>query len=196
MSHDTTVADAGHVRDAVDGATAHDGRSIDLDTIAPISGHRPPGAADSAVHMSQRRSRPSRRGVLRSALVGVTALGMSALGVFPPAREALADGYDIHKSGCNGIQYRNCKDCCCSTVCAHCCNAKGWHRRTGDYLLRPNQCYSGGGNRSKDGWFWRACGCTKPDGSKGTRVSRCHDGYLITEAGAVRTICRKRMGCA
>lgn len=192
------------VRDRAD-ANPHDGPddedaggewSIDLDAIAPMGGRRPAGAAASTLPDVPGGGRAvSRRGVLRTAFVGATAVGMAALGIFPPAREALADGYDIHKRDCNGISYRDCKDCCCSTVCHHCCSNKGWHKKWDVYRLRPNQCYAGGGNRSKDGWFWRACNCRKRDGSRGKRVNRCHDGYLISDSGAIRTICRKRLGC-
>lgn len=168
---------------------------IDLDTIVSIDGGRPPGADPSSLRPTTWRPGISRRGLLRTAFVGATAVGMTAIGVFPPAREALADGYDMDKTGCAGIQYRNCKDCCCSTVCFDCCNHKGWHKRTGVYRLRPNQCHAGGGNRTKDGWFWRACSCRKRNGRRGKRTNRCHDGYKIGSAGAVRTICRKRIGC-
>lgn len=170
--------------------------SIDLDAIVPLSGERPVGATPSTLRRAGPRTwGVSRRGLLRSAFVGATAVGMSALGIFPPAREALADGYQIHRRGCNGVSYRNCKDCCCSTVCGRCCGRRGFHKNWNVYTLRPNQCYAGGGNRTKDGWFWRACGCWKDDGTRGKRVSRCHDGYLIGESGAVKTICRKRIGC-
>jgi hypothetical protein len=176
-------------------AADDDAWDIDLDAIVPIGGRRPHSSQPSALRGSPWRPAVSRRGLLRSAFVGATALGMTALGVFPPAREALADGYDIAQYGCNGIGYSNCKDCCCSTVCRDCCNSKGWHKRTGIYRLRPNQCYAGGGNRSMDGWFWRACNCKKSNGSTGKRTNRCHDGYRIGDAGALRTICRKRIGC-
>ncbi|HEX6254393.1 MAG TPA: hypothetical protein VFZ70_01145 [Euzebyales bacterium] len=178
------------------GRTVDDaGCELDLDAIAPIGGRRPANADASTLRSPSWRPRVSRRGMLRTAFVGATALGMSALGVFPPAREALADGYDIARYGCNGIGYANCKDCCCSTVCYSCCNFNGWHKRTGIHRLRPNQCYAGGGNRSKDGWFWRACNCRKSNGTTGKRTNRCHDGYTIGDAGALRTICRTRIGC-
>lgn len=131
----------------------------------------------------------------------LAALSLAAL-LTSPSAAALSTGEFVVAglaagtfTGCNGINYRNCKDCCCSTVCKKCCGKKGFHKNWNAYRLRPNQCYAGGGNRTKDGWFWNACGCWKADGTRGRRTNRCHDGYLLGDDGAIKTICKLRIGC-
>jgi peptidoglycan hydrolase-like protein with peptidoglycan-binding domain len=135
---------------------------------------------------------PARRRVLQAA----TALGFAALGVFPAARKAYADGYRIWTGSCPSYASdHNCSPGCgpstvftgaCATTGAH----AGFHRNDGvTWTLRPNQCYSGG----YDGWLWRydeecgtcACGIER----------RCHDGYHNTGSGWVRSICRHTTDC-
>ncbi|MCF6525794.1 peptidoglycan-binding protein [Streptomyces sp. JJ36] len=135
---------------------------------------------------------PSRRRVLQAA----TAAGFAALGVFPAAREAYADGYDIWTGSCPSYAAgHNCSPGCGpSTVYADACATTGtyagFHRNDGvTWTLRPNQCYSG----SYDGWLWRydddcgTCGCGIE--------RRCHDGYRNTGSGWVRSICRHTTEC-
>ena len=138
---------------------------------------------------------PSRRGVLQAGAALGTAAGMALLGVFPAARRAYADGYDIYGRCPSYASDHDCSPGCGpSPVFADACSTAGagagFHRSDGTtWTLRPNQCYSG----SYDGWLWRyqgACGsCT-------CHVERrCHDGYRRTGAGWVRSICRWTTDC-
>lgn len=135
---------------------------------------------------------PARRRVLQAA----TALGFAAVGLFPAARQAYADGYDIWTGDCPSYASdHNCSPGCGpSTVFAAACATTGehagFHKNDGvTWTLRPNQCYSG----SYDGWLWRfseecgTCGCGIE--------RRCHDGYHNTGAGWVRSICRHTTEC-
>lgn len=139
------------------------------------------------------RIAPSRRTVLQ----GATAAGFAVLGIFPAAREAYADGYDIWTGACPSYaEDHNCSPGCGpSTVYADACvtagSLAGFHKDDGvTWTLRPNQCYSG----TYDGWLWAfnqscgACGCGIE--------RRCHDGYRNAgEAGWVRSICRFTTEC-
>ncbi len=134
----------------------------------------------------------SRRGLLQAG----TALGMVALSVFPAARRAYADGYDIYTGSCPS--YADDHDCSpgCgpSTIFADSCETSGshlgFHKNDGvTWKLRPNQCFSG----TYDGWLWRhqgscgACACSVE--------RRCHDGYRRTTSGWVKSICRWNAQC-
>ncbi len=124
-----------------------------------------------------------------------TAAGMAVLGVFPAARRAYADGYDIYGQLPDvrerprllarlraepGLRRR----------LRHLGAGAGFHKSDGTtWTLRPNQCYSG----SYDGWLWRYEGAC---GSCACHVERrCHDGYRRTSAGWVRSICRWTTDC-
>lgn len=132
----------------------------------------------------------------RRVLQAGTALGFAALGVFPSARKAYADGYDIYDGPCPS--YASSHDCSpgCgpSTVYADSCETSGehagFHKNDGVmWTLRPNGCFGG----TYDGWLWRyeaacgACGCYIE--------RRCHDGYRRTSSGWVRSICRFNTDC-
>ena len=138
---------------------------------------------------------PSRRGVLQAGAALGTAAGMTLLGVFPAARRAYADGYDIYGSCPSYASDHNCSPGCGpSAVFADACvttgAGAGFHKSDGTtWTLRPNQCFSG----SYDGWLWRYQGAC---GSCGCHVERrCHDGYKRTSAGWVRSICRWTTEC-
>lgn len=132
----------------------------------------------------------------RRLLQAATAVGFTALGVFPQARKAYADGYDIWTGSCPS--YASDHDCspgcgpsaiygdACETSGTH----AGFHKDDGvTWTLRPNQCYAG----SYDGWLWRYDGAC---GSCGCYVERrCHDGYRSTTSGWVRSICRWNTAC-
>ena len=138
------------------------------------------------------RLAPRRRTVLQSA----TVVGFAALGVFGPARQAYADGYDIWTGECPSYaSEHDCSPGCGpSTVHAAACETsgeyEGFHRNDGvTWTLRPNQCYSG----SYDGWLWAFSGAC---GACGCGIERrCHDGYFNSGSGWARSICRWTTDC-
>jgi peptidoglycan hydrolase-like protein with peptidoglycan-binding domain len=125
-----------------------------------------------------------------------TAVGFAAMGVFPAARAAYADGYDIYEGPCPSYAAdHDCSPGCGpSTIYAGSCETSGphvgFHRNDGvTWTLRPNQCYSG----SYDGWLWKyqgACGACDCSVER-----RCHDGYRNSGSGWVRSICRWNTEC-
>ncbi|TDB78829.1 hypothetical protein E1264_36370 [Actinomadura sp. KC216] len=180
---------------------------IQLEDVPPLRGPRPAGAprARRRVPPDAPTFRPVRRSVLTGlAAAGATA-GLKALGVFPPARDALSSGfelvgyYDIYPRCPSYASGHNCSPGCGpSVVCASCCRTsgkyKGFHKSgvsdPGRYKLRPSDC-----NGSHwDGWLWaysKACGNCK----KGI-TWRCHDGWKKSSAGSwYKTICRKATAC-
>jgi hypothetical protein len=172
-----------------------------LDVVPPLRG------ADPGTGTAPRRPRagrtlrpiaaatPSRRSVLRAgAALGAT-VGMVALGVFPAARRAYADGYDIYGRCPSYATDHNCSPGCGpSTIFADACITSGlqtgFHKADGiTWTLRPNQCYAG----TYDGWLWRYQGAC---GTCACHVERrCHDGYRQTASGWVRSICRWNTDC-
>jgi hypothetical protein len=172
-----------------------------LDAVPPLRGAgRAPGAGRLRRAVVGRRgsgaaSGPSRRTVLQVGAALGTAAGMAALGVFPAARRAYAEGYDIY-GGCP--TYATDHDCSpgCgpSLIFADACRTTstpvGFHKSDGTtWTLRPNQCHA----QSYDGWLWRYQGAC---GSCGCHVERrCHDGYRKTSSGWVRSICRWNTDC-
>ncbi|MFI6266551.1 peptidoglycan-binding protein [Micromonospora sp. NPDC051006] len=170
-----------------------------LDTVPALRGtdpgtgtasrRRPPaGRARSRLTESWALSR-------RTLLQAGTAVGMAALSIFPAARRAYADGYDIYGSCPSYASDQNCSPGCGpSPIFAAACNTSGtyagFHKNDGTtWKLRPNQCYAG----TYDGWLWRyqgacgACACSVE--------RRCHDGYRKTSSGWVRSICRWNTDC-
>jgi len=127
----------------------------------------------STVLLRAREAVFGRRGLLRAA----TALGFAALGVFPAARRAYADGYDIWDGECPSYaEDHDCSPGCGpSAIFGDACETSGpnlgFHKDDGiTWTLRPNQCYSG----TYDGWIWRyegACGTCSCHVER-----RCHDG--------------------
>lgn len=164
--------------------------SIDINALVPLRSTGSPNGPASRFHERAWKAQLSRRNVLRAAVVGATALGASALGVFSPAREALAEGYDI-ASTCNGLGYGDCTSCCCSTVCSGCCDGSGYHKGSYPYALRIDECHAGSGDGEMDGWIWWVCQC-----STGRKKHRCHDGWTYSSSGSLKTICNKYYGCA
>lgn len=146
----------------------------------------------STVLLRAREAVFGRRGLLRAA----TALGFAALGVFPAARRAYADGYDIWDGECPSYaEDHDCSPGCGpSAIFGDACETSGpnlgFHKDDGiTWTLRPNQCYSG----TYDGWIWRyegACGTCSCHVER-----RCHDGYRNTGSGWVRSICRWNTAC-
>ncbi|GAA4919629.1 peptidoglycan hydrolase-like protein with peptidoglycan-binding domain [Stackebrandtia albiflava] len=154
-------------------------------------------ASPSGDHATATAPRPVVYAVPRRRLFqAATAVGFAAIGVFPAARAAYADGYDIYEGPCPSYAAdHDCSPGCGpSTIYAGSCETSGeytgFHRNDGvTWTLRPNQCYSG----SYDGWLWKyagacgACACSVE--------RRCHDGYRATSSGWVRSICRWNTDC-
>lgn len=183
---------------------------LTLSDIPPLNGPRPAGAArvrrrPPADPRGPDALHPKRRSVLGGLMAAGGSAGLSVLGVFGPAREALAQGYslrasyyDIYQSCPSYASSHNCSPGCGpSLVCASCCRTsgsrKGFHHSSvskAGYKLRPGQCYSGGW----DGWKWayaNQCGkCQK------SIAWRCHDGWKKNSSGAYyKTICRWAVSC-
>ena len=152
---------------------------------------------------------------LRTAVVTAVGVGVASLGIFPPARRALAshagtEGYQILQSCPSYASGDDCSPGCGpSPVDSRACVGNssshwyGWHRASCNdaygfqWKLRPNACVSG---TSWDGWRWsynNLCGCC-------TSISyRCHDGWRCSGASGGcqgtsqcdRTICRWIVSC-
>jgi hypothetical protein len=159
--------------------------------IPPLRGTRPAGATGVRRRSVRRGWSPSRRSVLQ----GGTALGLAAIGLFPAARKAIADGYAIYPRCPSYALDHDCSPGCGpSTIFADSCETSGanvgFHKDDGvTWTLRPNQCYAS----SYDGWLWRHQG---PCGACACSVERrCHDGYRRTSSGWVRSICRWNTQC-
>jgi hypothetical protein len=171
---------------------------LELDDIAPLRGPRPPGAArvKRRIPPAERTGGAARRSVLGGIVAVGSGIGLTALGIFPPARKAIAGSYDFKGLPCPSYAAsHNCSPGCGpSPVCANgeCCwPNKHVHRGSGKWRLRPNQCYGG----VYDGWLWSytgQCGSC----SRGVTY-RCHDGYYVspTTGHWWPTICRWRMSC-
>lgn len=149
--------------------------------------------------VAKRRARNSRITYMlprRRLFQAATAASFAAMGVFPVARAAYADGYDIYTGPCPSYaENHDCSPGCGpSTIFGDACETSGdylgFHRDDGvDWILRPNQCYSG----TYDGWLWKyenACGSCACSVER-----RCHDGYRNTGSGWVRSICRWNTDC-
>lgn len=158
--------------------------------------------------------RPSRRSVIFGGVAltaSVTAAGAGLLATVMPAGANpflyRITGFDTSAGSCgpNGWvnrgsasqqQRRSCIGCGPSVVYSDACNTAGqwagYHRGVNDeswiledgawWQLRPGQCPGGW-----DGWKWRAdsscAGCPN-------MYWRCHDGYIGTQYGTNKSICR------
>jgi hypothetical protein len=172
-----------------------------LDAIPPLRGKDPgTGTATRRRIRKDRLAQGSDTGwgvSRRTMFTAGTALGLAAIGVFPAARRAYADGYSIYTRCPSYATNHDCSPGCGpSTIFADSCETSGanigFHKDDGiTWTLRPNQCY----NQTYDGWLWRyqgacgACACYVE--------RRCHDGWRITSSGSIRSICRwnTRCGC-
>lgn len=172
--------------------------TVTLDAVPRLKGTEP------GVPAAPPRRRGTRRQLLReinwslsrrTILQAGTVVGLAAIGAFPAARRALADGYEIYPRCPSYASDHDCSPGCGpSTIFADACETSGanvgWHKDDGvTWMLRPNACYAG----SYDGWLWRhqgacgACACSIE--------RRCHDGYRRTSSGWVRSICRWTTSC-
>jgi Putative peptidoglycan binding domain len=169
-----------------------------LDAVPELRGPDPgTGTAYRRPPASRTRSRLTSSWALsrRTLLQAGTAVGMTALSIFPAARRAYADGYTIYGGCPTYASDHNCSPGCGpSTIYAAACNTSGtytgFHKNDGiTWKLRPNQCYAG----TYDGWLWRyqgACGACACGVER-----RCHDGYRKLSSGWVRSICRWNTQC-
>lgn len=149
-------------------------------------------ASPRAIRPAPSHYRTSRRAFMRGAVVAGGALGLSILSRVPFVREAEASGHcrasshrDI-RSGCYASYDYGCSACGPSPVVSAACNSNGWHKYTGDYRNRPNQCPLG---TSWDGWTWFEYGCGCPSGTG--RRYRCHDGCRrLSDGSWGNSVCR------
>ena len=158
------------------------------DSSADVPGAKPARATEVL------GSRVTRGTFVRRATVAGVGLGLSTLSLFPAPRKALAacaaSGYSEFTilgdcpSGSTGY---GCSPACGpSTVYGDACNASNWHKSTGDFRTRPNDCV--GGAPPYDGWWWyRNCNCP---GGTGLRPFRCHDGCKLVGGTWVSSVCR------
>jgi hypothetical protein len=171
---------------------------VKLVDVTPATGIWPEGAAPA--HRAGRPdlvARPGRRRFLGGMVAAATGTGLAALGVFPQARAALAEGpdgrygYRYHRGTCPSYAATaNCEPGCGpSPVYLDTCEPtgfyKGWfkNRPLEGYRLRPGQCLSG-----YDAWEWRyagACGACSH-----VVAFRCHDGYRLSGGAWFNAICR------
>jgi hypothetical protein len=181
---------------------------LELDDIPMLSGPRPEGARRAARRAPHAKAEGvARRSMLGGALAAGTAVGLSTLGVFSPARKALSDGFTLKATTYYDIYGRcpsyaapfDCSPGCgpsavVSSACRTSGKYKGFHRSgvsdPGRYKLRPNQCYAG----HYDGWIWayaHKCGNCKK-----SVTWRCHDGWKKSAAGHwYKSVCRWAVAC-
>jgi hypothetical protein len=184
---------------------------LELDGIPPLRGPRPAGAERVRRHAPAATAEGvGRRSMLGGAVAAGTTAGLAAIGVFAPARKAMASGfsltgltpgyYDIYTTCPSYASSHNCSPGCgpstvVSTACRTSGKYRGYHKSgvsdPGHYKLRPNQCYGS----KYDGWIWHyahACGKCK------TSVTwRCHDGWKKSATGSwYKSICRWAHACS
>lgn len=132
--------------------------------------------------------RPSRRLFMKAVGGGLTAVALSAMKVFPDARIAFADGYDVYNVCPSYAASHDCSPGCGpSAVCFDCCDEGIWHAPDYPYALRPNECIGGWA----DAWIWSysaSCG-----GCYWINY-RCHDGWKYVGFWQA-TICRATLEC-
>jgi hypothetical protein len=180
---------------------------IQTEQIPLLRGPRPEGATPTTRKAPRQRpptARLSRRSLLGAAVASGTALGFSLLGVFPAARRADAEGYDIWTGACPSYAgNHNCSPGCGpSAVNINACEPAGgqhygYHRTDAvglvDYSLNPDACTTQWAEA--DGWMWSysgyCAGCYVTD-------YRCHDGRTTVcskQCVNYLTICRWRTRC-
>lgn len=149
---------------------------------------------------------------LRAAVGTGMAIGVSSLGVFPPARKALAshvgsEGYEIRESCAQDLDETCAVPCKPSMIYPNACYTDpghhylGWHRHGCTlaygvaWRLRQNQCDPN--YFDWDGWKWSVSNCENCS----TAVFRCHDGYICDVgfgcdlSNCDNSVCKKRISC-
>ncbi|HKF00138.1 MAG TPA: hypothetical protein VKG45_14555 [Actinomycetes bacterium] len=166
----------------------------ELESVAPLYRARPGTARASwRSRVGVSAYRPDRRQLLRAAATMGTVAGLGALGLFPKAKEAAAACISRLENQIGGgcpVQVGNCSPACGpSTVYADVCGSNGYHKYTGDYRNRPDQCNTG----ENDGWIWFGAGCCS---AQCGRRYRCHDGCKRVNGAWRNSICRVTLsGC-
>jgi hypothetical protein len=167
---------------------------LTYDTIATLDGPAP-GTSPSRRRITA-PFRLGRRGLLKGAAAGGVGLAMTLFERAPFVREAEAACTTTLetsiRAGCPSAVSGTCSPACGpSTVYNDACTSSGWHKTTGNFRMRPNQC----GGSPYDGWYWYAAGCGCPSGFG--RNYRCHDGCRRNSSTSawVNSICRSTGAC-
>ena len=197
--------------------------TIDLKEVPSIYGPRP---ADSrrinrAGPLLSELTRGSRRAFLASAGVASAWVGLSVVGLLPPARRAWATHklpdatfYNWDTNGCPGFSWysnhgETCAEACGDSdihpnACFDTGTWAGYHRDHSsgsgtEWSLRPDECPK---STADDGWRWKVpspCNSLEGPTCNNNSLHRCHDGYHNHGTGSnpdwVNSICRKKMSC-
>lgn len=163
-----------------------------------------------------------RRFLQGAARLGIS-IGLSAIGLLPPARRALAthkleDGsasklYPWSTNGCPSYSFYDSNPDTCDQACGPsmihgdaCFSSgtwRGWHKdhTAGDgttWKLRPDECAS----PDYDGWKWkvpRPCNGLAGPTCNNNSLHRCHDGWHNHGTASApdwhRSICRRKTDC-
>lgn len=143
------------------------------------STRHPEGAAAKAGRTQHRRHRGvTRRAFMRGVGGAAAVWAMDIVGLVRlPSAAMAAPGTTVLETKMLGY-CPSARPGTCSPACgpsnpnySDVCGSGGWHKVTGNYRMRPNQCKSGG----YDGWYWPvpSCGCAPGK----DRIYKCHDGY-------------------
>jgi hypothetical protein len=143
-----------------------------------------------------------RRSVLKTGIAIGGAVGLSVLGLLPPARKALAThgvSYEIKPLPCDNFQESLPLTCAVpcgdSMIFSGACvldtthHRYGFHKDNANWNLRPNDC-SNTANKW-DGWKWAVSPC------EGCHVVhfRCHDGWKVEPGNDIKSICKWNTFC-
>jgi hypothetical protein len=165
--------------------------SLTYDTIASLTEPAP-----TATHRGLFRVRLPlrRRGILKGTVAGAIGATMVLFERAPLVREAQAACTGTLETtirgGCPSEISGTCSPACGpSPVYSDVCDGSGWHKTSGSYRMRPNQCPGS----PYDGWSWFASPCGCPSGFG--RNYRCHDGCKLVGGSWVNSICRTSGAC-
>lgn len=161
-------------------------------TLAEIESVDREGTRRQAV---SRTSPRTRRDFIRQSAAVLTGAGLALVAYIPTARPARAEHGGQHKEDFTGTDwYGSCPTaisgtcspaCGPSTVYSDVCDGI-YHKSTGNYRARPNECKSG----TYDGWYWATihqcgiCNCGY------CANFRCHDGCKWINSAWKNSICR------
>lgn len=165
---------------------------LTYETIVPLA---EPGPFEATrPKMPRRPIRFGRRGVLKGAFAGGVGIAMTMFEQAPIVQKAAAACTTTLettiRADCPEDIAGTCSPACGpSTVYLDVCDANGWHKTSGNYRMRPNQCTSS----PYDGWMWYASPCGCPVGFG--RHYRCHDGCKLISGSWVNSICRTTTPC-